>query len=191
VPSCAAPSEEETVAQCEAEVEKQFQPKLEAARAATQRAQRTAARPSLFSRLSGAASGTAAPAAGTAPSSALVVPGTLSVGADAQACLTARSRNTATLAELRVAQAELRSAVTAATEAHAGCYAMLEKDPKAAGQAAHVACVSKADTLSAAATQASTRVETLAAEAGTKAQTIVLLCGGAVAPAAPAAAAAA
>jgi len=181
VPPASSTSQEDSFSQCVAEVEQNFAPKLEAARKQTERAQRNAAKPSLLQRLSRRVSGKAATSASFSfegSASSLVVPGTLTAGADGGACMAARGRNNATLVALRAAQTELQSAVSAATDALSSCHAMLQKDAKAAGGAAHVACVQKADALSAVAEGHSSTVETLAKEAAVKLQSVVLMCGG-------------
>jgi hypothetical protein len=172
-------AEADEFTQCAAKVEQEFAPKLEAARKESERAQRQASKPSLLRRFTTRLTGKqqAHPGLGAGPAS-LVVPGTLSVGADGAACRAARERNNATLLALRAAQAELQSAVGAATDAHAACHAMLEKDIKAAGGVDHVACVQKGDALSQVAESASTAVEALAKEAAIKMQTTVMMCGG-------------
>ena len=181
-PSPASPvaAEVDEFTQCVAQVEQEFAPKLEAARKESERAQRQAAKPSLLRRFTNRLTGKqqAHPGGLAASPGSLVVPGTLSVGADGAACRAARMRNNATLLALRAAQAELQSAVAAATDAHAACHSMLEKDVKAAGGADHVACVQKGDALSQVAENASTAVEALAKEAAIKMQTIVMMCGG-------------
>ena len=180
-PSTPAEAEVDEFTQCVAQVEQEFAPKLEAARKESERAERQAAKPSLLRRFTTRLTGgkqQAQPAGLAATPGSLVVPGTLSVGADGAACRAARGRNNATLLALRAAQAELQAAVGAATDAHASCHAMLEKDIKAAGGAEHVACVQKGDALSQVAEAASTSVEALAKEAAIKMQTIVMMCGG-------------